>query len=409
MQYRTLAGERISVLGFGCMRLPMRAGEVNELETARLLHHAVERGVNYVDTAYSYHDGESEPVLGRALAGGWRDRVLLATKLPSWRASSLDECDRILTDQLERLQTDHLDFYLVHNLIRPRWEQVRDIGVLDWLRDVRSEGRIRHVGFSFHDEIDCFKSIIDAWDWDFCQIQYNYMDEHVQAGTEGLLYAADRDIDVVVMEPLRGGALGRKLPKDLETRRRRLGIEWSPGQLALRWVLDHPEVRVALSGMNRMDHLEENLAVADATPPGGMTGVEREFIATVRDRLHRSMEVECTGCRYCLPCPQGVDIPRVFSLCNDMSLYGLRQRARMFYTHLTPPDQWADRCVECGQCEAKCPQHIPIVRELKRAHRALTAGPGIWDALKRRARGVWWWLRKMTIGRLRARPHREES
>ena len=288
MQYAILGktGLRVSRLGFGCMRLPMRAGEVNEPETARLLHHAVEHGVNYVDTAYSYHDGESEPVLGRALAGGWRDRVLLATKLPSWRASSLDECDRILTDQLERLQTDHLDFYLVHNLIRPRWEQVRDIGVLDWLRDVRSEGRIRHVGFSFHDEIDCFRSIIDAWDWDFCQIQYNYMDEHVQAGTEGLLYAADRDIDVVVMEPLRGGALGRKLPKDLETRRRRLGIEWSPGQLALRWVLDHPEVRVALSGMNRMDHLEENLAVADATPPGGMTGVEREFKVRISTWTH---------------------------------------------------------------------------------------------------------------------------
>ncbi|HUS81399.1 MAG TPA: aldo/keto reductase, partial [Armatimonadota bacterium] len=234
----------------------------------------------------------------------------------------------------------------------------------------------RYVGFSFHDDIECFKRILDARDWDFCQIQYNYMDEQIQAGTEGLLYAADRGVGVVVMEPLRGGKLADPLPEDLEAERRRLGIEFSPAQLGLRWVMDHPQVAVTLSGMNAMTQLEENLAAAEQTPPGSLTDDERRLIAAIRDYYRQALKVDCTGCRYCMPCPHGVNIARTFGLYNDMSLYGDPARARMFYTKSTNPDEWASHCAECGQCEERCPQDIEIIEKLKEAHAALTAENG---------------------------------
>ncbi len=372
MQFRELCGEQVSALGFGCMRLPVTDGEIDEDAAIALIHHAIHRGVNYIDTAWPYHGGKSEPLVGKALQGGLRESVFVATKLPPWAVETLDDCERLLDEQLTRLQTDHIDFYMLHSLIGPMWEKLNGLGALGLLERALDDGRIRHAGFSFHDHVDCFKEIVDAWDWDFCQLQYNYMDERVQAGTEGMLYAAERGLGVIVMEPLRGGTLGEPLPDDLEAMRRSLGIYWSPGQLALRWVFDHPEAAVTLSGMNRMDHLEENLAAAEATAPGSLTAPEQEMIDAIRARYHEKMVVDCTACRYCMPCPHGVNIPRVFYLYNDSSMFD-RKRAQMGYQMMTNPDEYASHCVECGQCEEHCPQQIPIIEKLAEAHEALMA------------------------------------
>lgn len=374
MQYRDLCGEQVSALGFGCMRLPVIDGEarnIDEEKATRLLHHAFERGVNYYDTAYPYHGGNSERVLGSAL-DGIRDEVLIATKLPPHEIETVSDCDRIFDEQLRRLQTDRVDFYLLHTLIGPFWDKLHDLGVLDWLEAALEDGRIRRAGFSFHDHVDCFKRIIDAWAWDFCMIQYNYLDERSQAGTEGLRYAAERGIDVVVMEPLRGGRLAEPLPAELESERRRLGVAWTPAQLALRWVFDHPEVSCALSGMNEFEQLEENLEVAEKTAPGSMDDAEHTLVNAIREHLRANTKVDCTACGYCLPCPQGVHIPRVFDAYNEMALSSPR-RGQMGYRHMTNPDEWASHCVECGICEEKCPQHIPIMEMLAEAHEALMA------------------------------------
>jgi predicted aldo/keto reductase-like oxidoreductase len=374
VKYRDLCGEQVSALGFGCMRLPVidgDAGNIDEEKATALLHRAFDRGVNYCDTAYFYHGGASEPLVGRALTG-IRDDVFLATKLPPSEIDSLDDCDRVLDEQLRRLQTDYVDFYMLHTLIGPTWDKLHGLGVLGWLDTALEDGRIRHAGFSFHDHVECFKRIIDAWDWDFCQIQYNILDVRSQAGTEGLHYAADRGIDVVVMEPLRGGLLGRALPEALEAERERHRIDWSPAQLALRWVLDHPEVSCALSGMNEFEHLEENIQAAAATDPGSMTDDERALADAIREHLMASTNVDCTGCRYCLPCPQGVNIPRVFDMYNEMTISS-PGRARFGYQKMTNPDEWASHCVECGVCEPRCPQEIPIIETLAAAHEALTA------------------------------------
>jgi len=372
MLYRDLCGERVSALGFGLMRLPVADEKIDREEAARQINHAVEQGVNYLDTAKPYHGGESEQFLGELLTAGLRDKVLIATKLPPWDVETADDMERILDGQLEALQTDHIDFYLLHSLLGPFWAKLTGLNVLDFLQRARSDGRIRHAGFSFHDDLDAFKTIVDAWDWEFCQIQYNYMDEKVQAGAEGLQYAAARGIDVVIMEPLRGSVLAMPFPDDIEAERVRLGVEWSAAQLGIRWVLDHPEVKVVLSGMNEMAHVEENLAVAAATEPGGMTQDEHAIVAAARDRLREKIAVPCTACGYCMPCPNGVNIPRVFQLYNEATMY-VPMLPRNLYQRMTPPDEWASNCVECGKCEEHCPQGISIIEKLAEAHEFLTA------------------------------------
>ncbi len=374
MQYRELCGATVSALGYGCMRLPTigdDSSNIDEEEATRQLIYAHEQGVNYYDTAWFYHGGESEKFVGRALAD-IREDVFVATKLPPGQVESADDFDRVFDRQLEKLQMDHVDFYMLHTLIGPSWDKLHGLGVLDWLEGLLEDGRISYAGFSFHDHFECFKRIIDAWDWDFCQIQYNYLDVNFQAGTRGLNYAADRDIDVVVMEPVRGGALAKPLPEDLEATRQQLDPEWSPAQLALRWVFDHPEVAIALSGMNEMQHVKENIEVANTTEPGSMTGDERALVEAAREHMRASIKVDCTGCRYCLPCPEGVNIPRVFNMWNEMTISGPR-RGRVGYQKMTNPDEWASHCIECGQCEPKCPQDIPIMEKLAEVHEALMA------------------------------------
>lgn len=384
MQYRTLgkSGCEVSVLGFGCMRLPLKgkmqsatdlfdpAKAIDEEEAIRMIHFAIQHGVNYFDTAYPYHGGQSEGLLGRAVQGQ-RDKVLLATKLPIWMITKADDCDRFLDGQLTRLNTSSLDFYLLHGLNRPLWQKVHDFEVLHFLDTILSDGRARYVGFSFHDDVKVFKEIVDSYDWTMCQIQYNYFDEDYQAGKEGLLYAASKGLGVVIMEPLRGGKLAEGIPDDVKTlwdcaRKKRTPADW-----ALRWVWNHPEVSTALSGMSNMAQLEENIAIAGDVVPNSLTAEELDLIGQVTQTYKRMLQIPCTGCAYCMPCPSGVDIPLNFSLYNDTFMFKDAEIAGMVYSFFLTPEQRASNCADCGECEEHCPQHIQIREELKKVHARL--------------------------------------
>ncbi|MBU0491621.1 MAG: aldo/keto reductase [Chloroflexi bacterium] len=379
MKYRTFGRLtwRPSALGFGAMRLPILdedPGHVDEAEAIRMIRYAIDHGVNYVDTAYPYHRGESERVVGCALQDGYRERVKLATKLPAWLVKAQDDCDRYLNEQLERLQTDHIDFYLLHSLGKKTWTQLLAVDALAWAERALADGRIGHLGFSFHDELPVFQEIVDGYDnWTFCQIQYNFMDVDYQAGTAGLHYAAGKGLAVVVMEPLRGGRLTKQPPQvieDLWTEAPRLT---SPADAALRWVWNQPEVSVVLSGMSTMPQVQENIASADRSGPGTLSAEELALFDRVREAYLKLSPIPCTNCQYCLPCPNGVNIPRVFEVYNDGVMYGDMGAARFTYNNFVPQAQQASQCVECGQCEELCPQGIAIIQWLKTAHEALAA------------------------------------
>lgn len=377
MQYRKLGrgGDEVSILGLGCMRLPVIDGDeerIDEPLAMRLLETAIEQGINYLDTAYPYHKGASEKFLGRTLRqNGLRSRVRLATKLPSWAVDTAADFDRLLNEQLERLQTDHIDFYLLHALKRDWWGKLRRLGVLEFLDRALSDGRIGAAGFSFHDELPLFKQIVDAYDWSFCQIQFNYMDEQLQAGREGLDYAADRGLGVVVMEPLRGGHLARECPADIQALWDGAPIRRTPAEWALRWVWDHPGVTSVLSGMNDPGQVEENCRIAAQARPNSLSAPERAVVGRVRDTLRRRIKVPCTTCGYCLPCPAGVNISRIFGIYNDVFIYGDAGFPHRMYTITMNAAELADNCTGCGLCERQCPQQIPIIEMLAESHRVL--------------------------------------
>jgi predicted aldo/keto reductase-like oxidoreductase len=373
MLYRKMnkAAPELSILGFGCMRLPLREnGQIDEEHATRMLRYAIDNGVNYVDTAYPYHNGESEPFVGRALFGGYREKVYLATKLPSWLITSQEDMDKYLNEQLSRLKTDSIDFYLVHGLSRAFWENVSKLGVTDFLDNAIADGRICNAGFSFHDNVSVFKEIVDAYDWTFAQIQYNYMDEHYQAGTEGLEYAAKKGLGVVVMEPIRGGLLARDLTGIREIWQK-AKIQRPPAEWALRWVWNHPEVTVVLSGMSAIDQVRQNVAVANTALAGSLMKAELSLYSKVKKELEKRSIIPCTGCRYCVPCPHGVNIPECFDMFNRGHIYEDKEEARQIYTAFlggffdgTP--HYASVCQECGECEEKCPQSLPIREHLKK-------------------------------------------
>jgi predicted aldo/keto reductase-like oxidoreductase len=373
MLYRKMnkAAPELSILGFGCMRLPlMENGQIDEDHATRMLRYAIDHGVNYVDTAYPYHNGESEPCVGRALSGGYREKVYLATKLPSWLITSQEDMDNYLNEQLSRLKTDSIDFYLVHGLTRAFWENVSKLDVTEFLDDAIADGRICNAGFSFHDNVSFFKEIVDAYDWTFAQIQYNYMDEHYQAGTEGLEYAAKKGLGVVVMEPIRGGLLARDLTGIREIWQK-AKIQRPPAEWALRWVWNHPEVTVVLSGMSTMDQVRQNVAVANTALAGSLTKAELSLYSKVKKELEKRSIIPCTGCRYCVPCPHGVNIPECFDMFNRGHIYEDKEEAGQLYTAFlggffdgTP--HYASVCQECGECEEKCPQSLPIREHLKK-------------------------------------------
>jgi len=379
MQYRTFGrlDWKPSALGFGAMRLPTIDGDpgrIDEPEAARMIRFAIDHGINYVDTAYPYHQETSEPFLGRALLDGYRERIRLATKLPSWKVEGKGDFDRYLDEQLERLRTEHIDFYLLHGLNAGSWAKIRDFGVLRWAEGALADGRMGHLGFSFHDKYEVLKEIVDASDsWTFCQIQYNLMDVEYQAGTRGLEYAASRGLAVVVMEPLRGGLLARNVPPAVEKMWDSAPRKRSPADWALQWVWNHPEVSVVLSGMSTMEQVKQNVASAGQSGPGTLGDEELELVARVRDKYRELGRIPCTDCQYCLPCPNGVNIPRVFEIYNDAKIYGDEESARISYAWLEE-EQRANLCLECHECLEKCPQQIEIPDWLSKAHELLRGG-----------------------------------
>lgn len=401
MLYRKMesTGDELSVLGFGCMRLPQKSGRIDEDRATRQLHDAIDRGVNYIDTAVPYHMGMSEPFVGRALSGGHRDKVKLATKLPPWLTNTREDMDRILGEQLAKLQTDHIDYYLVHALNGDTWAKMRDLGVLSFLETAKADGRIVSAGFSFHGSLPDFREIVDAWKWQFCQIQYNYLDERFQAGTEGLEYAAARGLGIVAMEGLRGGVLGGKAHPKVQSIWDEAEVRRTPAEWALRWIWNRPEIHVNLSGMNDEGHIEENLRIAGEAQPNSLTDHELDLVQRVAETYRGLMRSDCTGCRYCLPCPSGVDIPGCLGVLN--SRHALKdKRAGLVYMFFNSgvfggKPSLASQCTECGTCLPRCPQSVPIPEILKEVAADFE---GHFFPVKK-----WFFKRMMTLGRWRAK------
>ena len=368
MLYRKVkkTGEELSVLGFGCMRVPQKRGRIDEKRATRQIRSAIDRGVNYLDTAMLYHLGANEPFLGRALRDGYRERINLATKLPPGAVKTRPDMDRLLDAQLDMLRTDRIDYYLLHGIDGESWNKIRELGALEFLDKAKEDGRIRYAGFSFHGDIDSFKEIVDAYDWEVCLIQYNYLDEHNQAGTEGLKYAAGKGLGVIIMEPLRGGNLTGRIPPAVQAIWDEADVKRSPAEWALRWIWNHPEVTVVLSGMNREDHIEENLRIADEAHPESLSDKELEIVNRAAETYRGLMKAGCTGCRYCMPCPAGVDIPTCFDIYNGAHIFGDRQVARVLYLLRlggvgdSGKAAYASMCEHCGTCEEVCPQHLPV-------------------------------------------------
>jgi uncharacterized protein len=382
MKYRSfprIPGIEVSVLGFGCMRLPVVGGDMTQIDEGpaqKLLHEAIDAGVNYVDTAYPYHGGQSEIFVGRALKSGYRGKVQLATKLPVWLVNEEGDWERLLDEQLKKLDTDCIDFYLFHALSEGRWETVLRHGGLRAMERAKADGRIKRLGFSFHDSLKAFKTIVDGYDWEFCQIQYNYMDQSYQAGSEGLRYAAARGIGAIAMEPLRGGVLAAKQPADVQKLWDQAPVRRPPAAWALHWIWDHPEMITVLSGMNAGTQLQENLAAANEAQAGSMDAEKRALMEAVREVYATRIRVPCTGCGYCAPCPSGVAIDEIFAEYNAGAMFDSWESMRFFYQALVVgQEHGAERCLGCGACEPKCPQGIPIAAKLQEAHATLS-NPG---------------------------------
>ena len=384
MQYRPFGklGFQVSALGFGAMRLPTKDGLIDEAESIKMLRYSIDRGVNYVDTAYPYHDGASEGFVGRAIKDGYREKVKLATKIPSWAVQTAEDFDKYLNEQLERLQLDHVDFYLLHSLNKDTWLKLRDLGVIEWAEKAIARGCFRYLGFSFHDDHETFKQIVDAYDWAMCQIQYNYMDVENQAGAAGLRYAASRGLAVVVMEPLLGGKLVGP-PPPVQSIWDDAANKRTPPGWALQWLWDQPEVSTVLSGMSTMEQVRENIALADASSVGTLTTDELTLYERVRVKYKELTAIPCTSCKYCMPCPRDVDIPANFGIYNEGITFNKLDGSRGEYGWWKNAyevqgnfehDIRAERCIQCGVCETKCPQGIPIGKWMSVIHSVLGEG-----------------------------------
>lgn len=374
MQYRKDRKENeISALGYGCMRFTKKGGNVDLEKAEREVLAAIEGGVNYLDTAYVY--AGNEVAVGEILARtNTRDKVYLATKLPHYLIKSIDGVEKMFREELRRLQTDHIDYYLMHMLTDiPTWERLKKLGMEQWIKGKLASGEIRNIGFSYHGNTEMFQKLVDAYDWDFCQVQYNYMDEHSQAGVEGLRYANKKGLPVIIMEPLRGGRLVNLLPESAKELFERDEEKRTPAELALKWLYDQPEVTCVLSGMNSLEMVEQNVKTACESPVGCLTESDRRLIEQVKEEIAKKVKVGCTGCGYCMPCPRGVDIPGTFRCYNAMYSEG-KQGGRKEYLQCTAfrkDTSSASQCISCGKCETHCPQQIPIRKELKQAAKEL--------------------------------------
>lgn len=368
MEYRKFGntGIEVSALGFGCMRLPIHEDKTIDEETAiAMIRHAIDSGVNYVDTAYPYHQGTSELVVGKALKDGYREKTYLADKMPVWLLETEEDFDKYLDEQLGKLGTDHIDFYLLHALSRERFEEkVKKLNLTKKLEEAKASGKVRYIGFSFHDSLDLFKEIIDYYDgWDFCQIQYNYINTDYQAGTEGLKYAASKGLGVVIMEPLLGGKLANLAPHVAEVfpENGKSQVEY-----ALDWIWDQPEVSLLLSGMSAPEQVEGNLEYASRSHVGMVTEEERALYAKAKEIFDKMALVNCTKCAYCMPCPFGLNIPELFAAYNMTASHGM-SRAKEAYGLL---EKKADACRACHHCEQECPQHIKISEMMPKVAKA---------------------------------------
>ncbi len=372
MQYRINQkdGKSLSILGYGCLRYTKRGTAIDQEKAEREMAYAIEHGVNYFDTAYTY--GGSEVCLGKFLAKGYREKVNIATKLPHYYINKLEDMERYFKEQLERLQTDRIEYYLMHMLNDiAAWERLVGLGIKEWIEEKKASGQIENIGFSFHGGTVQFKRILDAYDWDFTQIQFNYLDEHSQAGLEGLNYAGQKGIPVIIMEPLRGGRLVQALPEGAKKIFDKAQPNRSYAEWGLRWIWNHPQVNVILSGMNDIAQVEENVRIAEEAGAQEFTEKELAVIQSVKEEINKHMKVPCTGCGYCMPCPKGVDIPTCFAAYNTRytdSWYSGMKAYFMCTTLKTNPSN-ASNCIGCGKCEKHCPQGIHVREELKQVRK----------------------------------------
>ncbi|MBE5877292.1 MAG: aldo/keto reductase [Lachnospiraceae bacterium] len=373
MEYRRMENidAKVSLLGFGCMRFPTDAnGKIEETEALKMIDMAYQAGVNYYDTAYPYHGGASEGFVGKALARYPRESYYLATKLPIWEVKTIEDCQRIFDLQLERLQKEYVDFYLLHALNKERWETIKNLDILKWCEKLRSEGKIRYIGFSFHDDYDVFKEIVTGYSWDFCQIQLNYMDKDTQATTKGVELAESLGIPMVIMEPIKGGSLAN-LPEDITQMFREADDKASTSSWALRYVGSFHNVKVILSGMSALEHVEDNLKTF--TNFKVLSDTEQQVVENVANTLHSRVQNGCTACKYCMPCPAGVNIPGSFGVWNEYHVYQNVNDTKWSWTREIPEEAKPKNCIKCGKCEKVCPQKISIRKDLERVQAEMDA------------------------------------
>ena len=371
MKYRNFGklGIQGSAFGLGCMRFNGAASGdsiIDEKKAIGLIRRAIDGGVTYLDTAYVYLDRTSEIVVGKALRDGYRDKVTIATKMPAERVHNRAEMEALLEEELTKLQTDHIDFYLMHGINGEKWEYFKSIGAPEFFDDMKKAGKIRYKCFSFHGPYEEFEKIITDYDWDMVQIQYNFMDVNNQAGTKGLELAGRLGIPVVIMEGLLGGRLA-KAPENVQALYDAFPVRRTPVEWAFRWLCNHPEVATVLSGCNEKEQIDDNLRIFDTVEPGIMSDEELRLMDAVREAYLSRTKIGCTGCRYCMPCPNGVNIPGTFSTWNNVSLYNLDPRQDWGFKRMIEKGETPDNCVACGACEAACPQHLEIIEGLKRA------------------------------------------
>ena len=365
MLYRTFqtTGDEISLLGLGCMRFPLTEdGKADEAEAIRMIRHAIDSGINYVDTAYTYHGGNSEVIVGKALKDGYRERTLIADKLPIWLVKEEADVRKYFDEQMERLDVECIDMYLIHCIDKDGWKVTQECRVLPILEELKAEGKIKHIGFSFHDELALFKEVIDAYDWEFCQIQLNYVDVNFQAGLEGLHYAGAKGIPVVIMEPLKGGRLSEAIPPVLQDLWKEAPAERTPAEWAFKWVAAQPEVSTILSGMSNMEQLDQNLELFSKEDLTELSDTENELIGRVAALYRTLIKYPCTECQYCQPCPNGVLIPRIIRYYNDWCAYEHNPKLKEEYLTWQDETEHASNCIKCGACEDHCPQHLPVMQ-----------------------------------------------